>query len=265
MEQKASRVMVIAGSDSGGGAGIQADLKALTRINCYASTIITAITAQNTKFVTNVTRLNPEIIRAQIDAVISDIGADVIKIGMLSSANVVSVVSDFLEKYKSIKVILDPVILSSSGTPLLDNKGIVLLRNNIMPRTYLITPNVPEAMLLMGIKDEIEFFHCLKNETLPVFGSKFWLIKGGHMNEQTCSDYLLDHNGKIVEVFSSERLKNTDVHGTGCTLASLISGNLAKSENIIDAIRKSKQILFSAIKNAKEIGEGALVLDYDFK
>ena len=257
-------VLVIAGSDSSAGAGIQADIKALSSINCYASSVITAITAQNTKGVQKVSLLEAELVRAQIEAVLSDIKTDVVKLGMLGNHAIVSTINKVLSSHPKLRIVLDPVILSTSGTTLLDDLGLEILKKEILPKTFLITPNLPETVKLLGLKDEEECIGLLKIGKLPVFGAKYWLIKGGHMSGENCSDYLLDSNGNVLKAFSSERIKISNVHGTGCTLASLIAGNLAKSHSIEVAIKNAKKSLFYLMKNSVSIGSGSRVLNYDF-
>lgn len=257
------KVLTIAGSDSSGGAGIQADLKTFTALGVYGMSVITAITSQNTKKVNSVYPLPSKIIRDQLETVISDIKPDFIKIGMLSNTGIIEAVTDILKKYKFKNVILDPVMISKSGDSLLDNMSYDILKEKLIPLTLLITPNTIEAEILTGIKIT-DFESIIKTaEKLAKMGAQNVLIKGGHLPSEAlaqggisdiCKDFLLTGNKYIV--LSRQRIKTKNTHGTGCTYSSAIASFLAKGEKLEIAVQKARDYLHLAIRNNIPLGKG---------
>ncbi|MEW6087298.1 MAG: bifunctional hydroxymethylpyrimidine kinase/phosphomethylpyrimidine kinase [bacterium] len=247
-------VLTIAGSDSGGGAGIQADLKTFTALGVYGSSVITAVTAQNTLKVSSVYPLPAKIVHEQLDTVISDIKPDFIKIGMLSNSETIETVTNIIKKYKFKNVILDPVMVSKSGNRLMEKAAINVLKEKLIPQAFLITPNTAEAEILTGIK--INNFELIikASEKLVKTGAKNVLIKGGHLRNNTCRDFLLTGNKYIV--FSRKRIKTKNTHGTGCTYSSAIAAYLAKGEKLETAVQKARDYLHMAIKNSMQLGKG---------
>lgn len=247
------KVLTIAGSDSCGGAGIQADLKAMSALGVYGMSVITAVTAQNTKGVFGVSEIPNELILGQIKAIFDDIQVDAVKIGMLSSSQVIKTVSHALQKVNAKNVVIDPVMVSKSNYKLLKDEAIEELKNFIS-LGYLITPNIPEAEILsqMQIKSEED----MVNSALIIqkLGVKNILLKGGHRKDN-CTDILLLENGEIVK-FEGERIDTKNTHGTGCTLSSAIASFLAKGLSVEKAIKEAKAYITEAIKNSFSIGSG---------
>ncbi|MCW8916177.1 MAG: bifunctional hydroxymethylpyrimidine kinase/phosphomethylpyrimidine kinase [Magnetovibrio sp.] len=250
------RVLIIAGSDSGGGAGIQADIKAVTALNGFAMTAITALTAQNTQGVHAVHEIPVDFIARQIEVVLEDIGADAIKIGMLHRAEVIHAVADTLERLApDIPVVLDPVMVAKGGHALLESEAVKALTERLIPRATLLTPNVPEAEALTGLKiDTVADFGPV-GERLNRLGSKATLIKGGHMEGDTVDD-ILWRDGVAPEVFESKRLETPHTHGTGCTLASAIACSLAQGLDLVEAIGRASTYVHKAILTAPGYGLG---------
>ncbi len=249
------RVLTIAGSDSGGGAGIQADLKTITAMGCYGSSAITALTAQNTLGVQAIYPVSPEFVVAQIESVLEDIGADAIKLGMLFDAPVIKAVSKTLLNYRHIPIILDPVMISTSGHRLLQDDAIMALREFLFPMSALITPNIHEAIALVGNHGVEE-----SAEKILSMGPQAVLIKGGHCHEESCKtakDYLLTHSKGMY--FEAPWVETKNTHGTGCTLSAAIAANIAKGFEIESAISNAKAYLTEALKigSKMQIGHGA--------
>ena len=252
------RVLTIAGSDSGGGAGIQADIKAISANGCFAASAITAITAQNTLGVNAVEGLSIDIIEGQIDAVLSDIGADSIKIGMLHSAEVVYSVVSMLRKYNIKNVVLDPVMVSTSGHKLIEDNAIAVLKSDLMPLARVITPNIPEAEILLG--EPIE-----KQGDLPeaarrlseIYGVSV-LLKAGHLIEDELIDIFYNREDDEMIELKARRVDTPNTHGTGCTLSSAIAAQLAKGLPITEAVRAAKEYINNAIAYGADykIGHG---------
>ncbi len=253
MANKQAKILVIAGSDSGGGAGIQADIKSIAANGAYASTAITSITAQNTLGVQAVSDVPLEILRAQIDSVLSDIGADIIKTGMLSSIGIIGVVSDVLSQHK-IPLVLDPVMVAKGGAKLLRDDAIDALKA-LIGKAYLITPNIPEAEILSCIKiNNVTDMEKAGQFILSSYGCKAVLMKGGHMQGDILTDVLLapDINIKI----DAARINTRNTHGTGCSYASAIAAHLAKGQGLEQAVRASHAYLQGAIRAAVPVGAG---------
>lgn len=257
-QMKYNTVLTIAGSDSGGGAGIQADIKAISAMGCFASSAITAITAQNTLGVDAVHPVPLDILAAQIDAVLSDIGTDAIKIGMLHSAEVVSLVADKIEQYGITNVVLDPVMVSTSGHKLIEDNAIEIMKNRLIPLARVITPNLPEAEILSGctITDQQEFPQIAT--LLSHNNSTSVLLKAGHLNGDTLTDYFYNAEDGSMTLLPSRRVDTRNTHGTGCTLSSALAAALARGESLTEAAISAKRYIEQAIiTGAKyDIGHG---------
>lgn len=256
--KKYPTVLTIAGSDSGGGAGIQADIKAISAMGCYAASAITAITVQNTVGVQAVHPVPLDILAGQIDAVLSDIGADAIKIGMLHSAEVVNLVAEKIEQYGIKNVVLDPVMVSTSGHRLIEETAIDSLKSRLMPLARVITPNIPEAEILCGkkIASEKEFAEVAK--ILSLDNTVSVLLKAGHLTGETLVDYFYNAEDGSIALLPSKRVNTRNTHGTGCTLSSALAAALAKGETLTNAAQSAKQYIQQAIISGAEyqIGKG---------
>lgn len=255
------RVLVIAGSDSGGGAGIQADIKAIAAMGGYATTAITAVTAQNTRGVTAVEVLPAAMVQAQIDAVLEDIGTDAVKLGMLASADIAGTVADRLDELDpAIPVVFDPVMLATSGDRLLDSDAETVLRDRILPRAALVTPNRLEAEYLTGCDITDLEGQIAAGKALVSMGASAALIKGGHMDGDVLRDVLIAPQG--IEIMERSRLDTPHTHGTGCTLASAIAGLLAQGHALRQAVKRAGDYLHEAIRHAPGLGEGHGPVDH---
>ena len=271
--QRYIRVLSIAGSDSGGGAGIQADIKTISALGCYAMTAIAALTAQNTQRVTSIFAPPPEFLTAQLDAVLSDIGVDAVKIGMLHSTEVVKVVRDAILRYRvndgSSPIVLDPVMVSTSGSRLIEEKTVQLLIDELFPLADLITPNLDEAVVLLGrdIAHESDLEDAA--QALVKLGCKAVLLKGGHLPGNEVVDMLAmrGQDGEIsLARFSSPRIQSDNVHGTGCTLSSAIACFLAQKESLPKAVESARAYILRAIAAgcAYQTGKGSGPLNHSF-
>ncbi|MBC6402599.1 MAG: bifunctional hydroxymethylpyrimidine kinase/phosphomethylpyrimidine kinase [Hyphomonadaceae bacterium] len=247
------RVLVIAGSDSGGGAGIQADIKACAAFGAYSATAITAITVQNTLGVQQVEMLSPDLVRAQVRAVMSDIGADVIKIGMLGNEAVINGVAEELGDVAAL-VVLDPVMVATSGDKLLEDSAINALRTKLVPICDVITPNVPEAEILTGQTMENVNDLIPAGKKLLDMGADAALMKGGHMKGRMIVDGLV--NAKENSVMTAPRIQSKHTHGTGCTLASSVAACLALGLPLNEAVNAAREYVFEAIRTAPKLGRG---------
>ncbi len=248
------RVLTIAGSDSGGGAGIQADIKTITSLGAFAATAITAITAQNTRGVQGVRVLPPDFIALQISAVLDDLGADAIKTGMLADAMVIDAVADALATRPRLPLVLDPVMVAKGGESLLDRAAIAVLKRRLLPFATVLTPNLPEAEALSGmaIPDVAAMHHAAA--TLLTLGVPAVLLKGGHLPGDTVTDLLATEAGIVS--FDAPRIETSDTHGTGCTLASAIAAGLAQKMPLEAAIRRARAYLRAAMTSAPGLGGG---------
>lgn len=242
-----NRVLTIAGSDSGGGAGIQADIKAISAMGCFAASAITAITVQNTVGVEAVHPVPLDIIAGQIDAVLSDIGADAIKIGMLHSDQVVHLVADKIEQYGIKNVVLDPVMVSTSGHRLIEESAIASLKERLIPLARVITPNIPEAEILYGhsIADETQFAQVA--QTLSNNSKVSVLLKAGHLSGNRLVDYFFNAEDGSIALLPSQRVYTKNTHGTGCTLSSALAAAIAKGEDLTTAAQSAKKYIEQAI------------------
>ena len=253
--QRLPRVLSIAGSDSGGGAGIQADLKAFARSGVHGMTAITAITAQNTVGVTAVHPVPPDVIVAQVRAVVDDIGVDAVKIGMLGSVATMEAVGEALDLIGDVPVVLDPVMISESGARLLDEDAQEALRTQLVPRAMVVTPNVPEAHVLSG-DDELEAEQLVR--AVHALGPRIVVLTGGHREEAT--DIFFDGE-RLVEI-PGERYDDGAAHGSGCTHSSALAAHLALGLDPLDAAREAKRIASEAVRDGlRSIGEGAGPVD----
>tara|TARA_B100001093_G_C26844715_1_gene1022207 strand:+ start:2888 stop:3724 length:837 start_codon:yes stop_codon:yes gene_type:complete len=249
-----SKILIIAGSDSSGGAGVQADIKTVTSLGSYALTCITAVTAQNTKGIKSVISLPPDEIKNQIIYSAKDIRPDAIKIGMLHSKPVIKKVIESLNKINIKKIILDPVMVAKGGTKLINDEAINYLKKNLLQRVNLITPNIPEAEVLTGIKinNKKNMIHAA-NELIN-FGSKNVLIKGGHLNTKKVEDIFLNKSG--IKIFVSPRYKTKNTHGTGCTLSSAITTFFSCGKSIKKACELGIKYVNLAILTNPQYGKG---------
>jgi hydroxymethylpyrimidine/phosphomethylpyrimidine kinase len=249
------RVLIIAGSDSGGGAGIQADIKAVTALDAFAATAITALTAQNTKGVYGVLPVSAEFIRQQIAVVMDDIGADVIKIGMLGDTATIAVVCDALAACApGVPVVLDPVMVAKGGHHLLAEDAVAVLRSRLLPLAAVITPNLPEAEALTGLTIDTEAAMRAAARALLALGAPAVLLKGGHLPSDTVVDLLATADG--IEAFAAPRIQTRHTHGTGCTTASAVAAGLAQGMSLRDAVVRARAYVRQAIASAPGYGHG---------
>jgi hydroxymethylpyrimidine/phosphomethylpyrimidine kinase len=247
--------VTIAGSDSSGGAGIQADLKTFSALGVYGASVITALTAQNTQGVRAIHDVPAEFVTSQIDAVFSDLDVDAVKIGMLSRAATIEAVAGGIERHRMKNVVLDPVMIATSGDRLLHSDAIDALRQLLLPRAHVITPNLPEAAVLLDApvaKDESEM--RVQAQRLLALGATAVLIKGGHGSGAESVDLLVDSNG--VARFAAPRNATRNTHGTGCTLSSAIAAELSKGRTLPDAVKAAKAFVTSAIGAADRLAVG---------
>ena len=242
------RVLTIAGSDSGGGAGIQADLKTIAANGCYGMSVITALTAQNTLGVTDIHAVPVEFVAAQMEAVLTDIGVDAIKIGMLFSADLICIVAECLKKFEPRPIVLDPVMIAQSGDKLLQDEAIDALKQHLIPMAHLLTPNLPEAALLLGREIASTEEIAQAAVELADLGCANVLIKGGHLENGNSDDRLYLAAERRMVVLPGERIATRNNHGTGCTLSSAIASSIAKGESIEQAIRSAKEYITGALK-----------------
>lgn len=248
--------LTIAGSDSGGGAGIQADLKAFSALDVYGATVITAVTAQNTQAVTAVHGIPATIVAAQLDAVFDDLIVHAIKIGMLATSDIIGVVVECLKDIKA-PVVLDPVMIAKSGDALLQTNAIDTLRTCLLPLATILTPNIPEAAILLDTEDAKNIDQMEEQgRALLAMGPKAVLMKGGHAKGSNCVDLLIMADGYILE-FHSPRIDTKNTHGTGCTLSASIAAGLAKNLVFNDAVCEAHRYLQGAIAAADGMGVGS--------
>jgi hydroxymethylpyrimidine/phosphomethylpyrimidine kinase len=255
MSTTLKQVLTIAGSDSGGGAGIQADIKSMSANGVFAMSVITAITAQNTEEVTDVFELPTSIIAAQIDAVFDDFEVAAVKTGMLSSTAIVEIVAKMLKPQNVTNLIVDPVMISKSGHPLLKPDAIESMKQQLFPLALLVTPNVHEAQQLSGIEIKTLADARRAAKVIHGFGCKHVLIKGGHLLAERATDLLYD--GRFFNIYKGEFIDTAHTHGTGCTFASAIAAHLAKGKSVNDAVQTAKTYLTETIRHGLAIGHGA--------
>lgn len=254
MTHTRKQVLTIAGSDSGGGAGIQADIKAMSANGVFALSVITAVTAQNTEEVTDVFELPPSIVAAQLDAVFDDFEVAAVKTGMLGSSATIEVIASMLKPQRVVNFVLDPVMLSKSGHPLLKPEAIDAMRTHLFPLALLVTPNVREAQHLSGIEITSLADARRAAKVIAGLGCRYVLIKGGHLPTNRATDLLYD--GRFFHVFKGEPIETPHTHGTGCTFASAIAAHLALGKPIVEAIQAAKTYVTEAIRHGLAIGHG---------
>lgn len=248
-------MLSVAGSDSGGGAGIQADLKTFAALGCYGMTAVTALTAQNTCGVRAIHGVPPHMLRDQIDAVIEDIGADAVKIGMLHAPEIARTVAEAIDRHALKNVVFDPVMVASSGSVLIDNAAVEVLVRELFPRVAVITPNLDEAALLVG--------HTLRSAqdmelaalALQARGARAVLLKGGHLPGNTVMDLLLTHDGEKVWM-RAPRIHSANTHGTGCTLSSAMAAHLALGASLMDAVQLARTFVRNALQAGAHVYTG---------
>ncbi len=247
------KAMTIAGSDSGGGAGIQADLKTFAALGVYGASVLTAVTAQNTVAVTAVHEIPADIISAQIEAVLTDIGVAAVKTGMLSSSEIVAVVAWELERRRVANLVVDPVMVAKSGDVLLHQEAVESLRARLLPLAAVVTPNIPEAETLTGrrIDSDAELRRAARQ--IVDLGAGSVVVKGGH-REGPATD--LYYDGANYHTFSAERFDTVNTHGTGCTFAAAVAAGLAQGKSALDAVAQAKEYLTGAIRNSYPLGRG---------
>jgi len=256
------RVLIIAGSDSGGGAGIQADIKTISMLDAYAATAITALTAQNTEGVFGVLPIPPEFIRQQIAVVLDDIGADVIKTGMLHDAAVIEAIVGVLrERGPAIPLVVDPVMVAKGGSRLIEPDAVEALKRLLIAGAEVVTPNLPEAEILCGTTIGNLAEMQAAGEILLTFGCRAALIKGGHLSGETVSDVLVTDSGG-VRVWESPRIATRHTHGTGCSLASAIAASVAQGLAVESAVDRARAYVHRAIAEAPGLGRGHGPLDH---
>lgn len=256
------KILTIAGSDCSGGAGIQADIKTITAYGMYAMSAITALTAQNTTGVYDVLNVDSGFLKKELDCIFTDIFPDAVKIGMVSEKSLINVIAEGLDEYKALNVVVDPVMISTSGRKLLDDDAVDVLKNKLFYRARLITPNIDEAEMLTGITIENE--EHMKMCALNMF-EKYKcavLIKGGHLKGRAV-DVLCD-KGEIYK-FQEERIKSDNNHGTGCTLSSAIACGLGEGKSIEESVKSAKEYLTGALKDGLNIGRGNGPLNHCYR
>jgi len=248
------RALTIAGSDSGGGAGIQADLKTFGALGVYGMTAITAVTVQNTKGVSGYEELSPQTVGEQIRAVVTDIGVDAAKTGMLASAAIVEAVAEALAETQVPNLVVDPVFMSKHGHPLLADDAVEALRKRILPLATLVTPNLPEASGLAGFRVDSAASMKEAAEAIRSFGPRAVLVKGGHLPGDRSDDLFFD--GTRLLWVEGERVDTPNTHGTGCVLSSAITAYLARGDDLLTAVRRGKSFVTQAIRHGLAIGQG---------
>jgi hydroxymethylpyrimidine/phosphomethylpyrimidine kinase len=250
------RVLTIAGSDSGGGAGIQADLKTFSALGCFGMSVITALTAQNTCVVTDILPVPTAFIAAQMDAVLEDIGVDAVKIGMLHSPEVIETVAQKLVQWKCPNVVVDPVMVSKSGDKLLREDAVKALKQTLIPLATLITPNLPEVSVLLDRPVETAGDMSRAAQDLAELGCANVLVKGGHLTGENSGDLLFDKQNQAMINLPGERIDTKNSHGTGCTLSSAITANLARGMVLEPAVKMAKVYITHALRAGAEYRTG---------
>ncbi len=254
---KPLRVLCIGGSDSGGGAGIQADLKTVSACGCYATTVITALTSQNTRGVQDISPVSGRFIATQMDSVLSDIGADAVKTGMLLTGSAVDVVTEKILQYRAKKVVVDPVMIAKGGRAMMQDAARKALIQKLLPLAFVVTPNIPEAEALTGLK--IRSMADMKQAAAIIIktGVKNVVIKGGHLpdgRKKGSVDILYD--GKQYYEYRADWIDTKNTHGTGCTFASALAASLAQDKTMIQAVEQAKRFVTEAIANSLSVGNG---------
>ena len=256
------KAMTIAGSDSGGGAGIQADLKTFAALGVYGTSVVTAVTAQNTKGVTGVHEVPVEMVAAQIEAVLSDIGTDAVKTGMLFSSDIIETVARELNHFRVDRLVVDPVMVAKSGDRLLREDAVEALRRSLIPSATVVTPNIPEAETLTDMRIESEEDIRQAAVRIVGMGAQAVVVKGGHLSGPPVD---LLYNGRDFRLFDAPRIETRNTHGTGCTFASAIAAGLAGGMDLAEAVGAAKEYVTEAIRRSFEVGRGHGPLNHFFK
>lgn len=258
---KKKTALTIAGSDCSGGAGIQADLKTMTMNGVYAMSVITALTAQNTTGVRSIMEVTPEFLEDQMDMIFEDIRPDAVKIGMVSSSPLIEVIAEKLKFYQAENIVVDPVMVATSGSKLIADEAITALTEKLLPLASVVTPNIPEAEILAGrkIKTEEDMIHAAKDISETYHCAV--LCKGGHSIND--ANDLLYANGD-AKWFYGKRINNPNTHGTGCTLSSAIASNLAKGYSLEESVKKAKEYISGALSAMLDLGAGSGPMDHAF-
>lgn len=255
--------LTIAGSDSSGGAGIQADLKTMTAHHVYGMSCITALTAQNTTGVTDILEVSPEFLGAQLDAVFTDIRPDAVKIGMVSGSGLIRMIAEKLRQYKAEKIVLDPVMVATSGARLISEEAVRTLKEELIPLATVITPNIPEAEELSGMTISTEEEMAAAGRKISETYGVSVLMKGGHRINDA-NDLLIDRETKTETWFHGVRIETTNTHGTGCTLSSAIASNLAEGSSLPEAVKRAKEYLTGALAAGLDLGQGSGPMDHAY-
>lgn len=264
-QYKYPTVLTIAGTDPSGGAGIQADLKTFSALGCYGMSVITALVAQNTCGVKAIHSVPPEFVMAQLESVMEDIVPDAIKIGMVHSLELVTVIAKILKQYPQIPVVFDPVMIATSGDRLIEEETVDGIVEQLFPLVTLITPNMDEASLLSGMPVvTVQDMHMASRKIMAL-GPKALLLKGGHLQSEKLISLLIDKSG-LLETLQSDKIHTKNVHGSGCTLSSAIAAYLAQGYELTDAVQKAQQYVHGAIYNAADvtIGKGNGPLNHSY-
>ena len=253
--------LTIAGSDSGGGAGIQADIKTMTANGVFATSAVTALTAQNTTGVSSIMEVTPDFLGEQLDRILTDIFPDAVKIGMVSSAALISMIAEKLTFYKAPHIVLDPVMVATSGAKLISEDAVDALRTKLIPIAEVITPNIPEAEVLTG--RSIQTAQEMEDAARAIFEAYGCavLLKGGHQRNDA-NDFLFTKEGGTW--FHGERIDNPNTHGTGCTLSSAIASNLAKGRSLNDSVQWAKRYISGALAAQLDLGKGSGPMNHAF-
>jgi hydroxymethylpyrimidine/phosphomethylpyrimidine kinase len=256
------RAMTIAGSDSGGGAGVQADLKTFAALGVYGASAITAITAQNTLGVTAVLELPPELVAAQIDAILFDIGTDAVKTGMLANSRIIQVVANKVKEHGLSNLVVDPVMVAKGGDRLLQEEAVEALRSLLIPLATVVTPNLPEAAVLVG--RSVESLEDARRAATDIvaMGAKSAVVKGGHLKGDAVDVF---YDGRKLLEFTAVRIETTSTHGTGCTFASAIAAGLAQGMALEEAVARAKEYVTEAIRRAFPLGGGHGPLNHFYR
>lgn len=255
------KALAIAGSDSCGGAGIQADIKTMTMNGVYAMTAITALTAQNTTGVRNILESTPDFLKDQIDAVFEDIYPDAVKVGMVSSAELIHIIAERLEYFHAKNIVIDPVMVATSGAQLIKTDAMEALIKELFPLATVVTPNIPEAEVLAGMKIQTENEMEIAAKSISTSYGCSVLIKGGH-NILNADDLLYSQG--VCQWFRGNRIDNFNTHGTGCTLSSAIASNLAKGFSLMESIKRSKEYISGALSAMLDLGKGSGPMKHNF-
>lgn len=255
------KVLTIAGSDSGGGAGIQADLKTMMANGVYGMSVITALTAQNTLGVDGIYAVTPEFVGMQLDSVFRDLRPDAVKIGMVYSADIVREIAKKIKAYSAVNIVVDPVMVSTGGSRLISDEAVRVMKENLFALADVITPNIPEAEILSGLSIHSEADMVKAAEIICSMYSCACLLKGGH--QVNAANDLLYCNGN-AKWFRGQRINNPNTHGTGCTLSSAIASNLAKGSTLSEAVSEAKEYLTGALKAMLDLGNGSGPVDHGY-